>query len=291
MGDRKIKSVAISGASGFVGSHLAATFAREGITVYPLSREHFTEAARGRLSRIVGMSDIVINLAGAPINHRWTEKYRRELFTSRLTVTRRLVDAVRESGHKPRAFFSASAVGYYRSEGCNSETDFKKSEGLLAELCRQWETEAERAQNDTRTVIMRFGLVLSPDGGVLKRLAFPTLFKTAAMLGDGRQYFPWIDLWDIAGAIGFIAGRQELSGVFNFVAPEVLTNREFTRALAGRRGSWIIVKTPAFLFKALYGEASAFILSGQCVVAERLIASGYKFLSPDISTFFGEADH
>ncbi|MCC8035233.1 MAG: TIGR01777 family oxidoreductase [Rikenellaceae bacterium] len=289
MGDNQIKSVAISGASGFVGSHLAAYSRMAGVAVYLLDRELFTEGAHGELLRIIGDSDIVINLAGTPINRRWTEKYRRELIQSRLGVTRSLVDAIGKADGRPRAFFSASAVGIYAGDGCNGETEYKKAKGFLSELCQAWETEAQRAESYTRTVIMRFGLVLSPDGGVLERLIFPTLFKTAVVLGNGRQHFPWIGIEDIFGAIRYIAGKKNLSGVFNFVAPQIVTNREFTRALADRKHSWIKVNVPGIFFKALYGEASSFILCGQCVVPQRLICSGYEFLSPDLATFLKRA--
>ncbi|MCC8020349.1 MAG: NAD-dependent epimerase/dehydratase family protein [Rikenellaceae bacterium] len=144
MGNNKINTVAVSGADGFVGSHLTAYLWAQGVEVLPLGRRHFTDAGKGELLSAVGQADAVVNLAGAPINRRWTEKYKKELYASRIDTTRRLVDAIAASGGRVRVLCSASAVGYYSSlpsAGCNTEAS-PGGEGYLADLCRAWEDEA-----------------------------------------------------------------------------------------------------------------------------------------------------
>lgn len=288
MGDHKIKTIAVSGAGGFVGSHLTHYFNCRGAEVIPLSRRHFTDEGRDELTEAIGRSDAIINLAGAPINHRWTDDYKVEMYDSRINTTRRLVDAIRAGEHRPQGFCSASAVGYYSDEAGirNTETDFLKGSGFLAGLCEAWEREALRASDHVRTAVMRFGLVLSPEGGVLKLMELPTLFKFAASLGDGRQFFPWIDIRDLAGAADFIMKSDNLYGVFNFTAPQIVTNREFTRILADRKHSWFTIGIPRSVFKTVLGEASSFVLSGQSVIPKRLREAGYDFISPDLETFF-----
>ncbi len=285
MGDNKINTVAVSGAGGLVGSHLTAYLRARGITVLPLGRRHFTDAGAGELRSAVGQADAVVNLAGAPINHRWTESYKKELYASRIDTTRRLVDSIAASGGKVRVLCSASAVGYYSSHpaaGCNTE-DSPEGEGFLAGLCRAWEDEARRAPEWCRTAVMRFGLVLSPDGGVMKVLGLPTRLRFAAALGNGAQFFPWIDIRDLVRAAYFILQSDSLDGVFNLVAPQVITNNEFTRALARSRRARFTVKVPGILFRTVLGEAASFVLSGQCVKPERLSQAGFRFRYPYIA--------
>ncbi|MCC8020350.1 MAG: DUF1731 domain-containing protein [Rikenellaceae bacterium] len=135
---------------------------------------------------------------------------------------------------------------------------------------------------------MRFGLVLSPDGGVLKSLGLPTRLRVAAELGNGAQYFPWIDMRDLVRAAGFVLREDGMDGVFNFVAPQVITNHEFTRTLAEARRAWFTVRTPEFLFRTILGEASSFALSGQCVMPEKLLQAGFRFRYPDIAASLAE---
>lgn len=288
MGDNKIKTVAVSGAGGFIGSHLRAYLLTEGYDVVPISRHHFTDKGAAELGEIISQADAVANLAGAPINHRWTPKYKQELYHSRIDTTRRIVNAMQTAGGRPKTLCSASAVGYYSSTApvCNTESEHTPGTGYLSLLCRAWEAEALKASPFARVAVTRFGVVLSPDGGTFPLMALPARFKFAAVVGSGMQFFPWIDLRDLVRALGFILESEGLDGVFNFVAPHVITNREFTRALAFAKQSWLTVRIPPIVFRTALGKASTTVLSGQCVVPERLLDSGFEFLSPDIRRFF-----
>ncbi|MCD7969181.1 MAG: TIGR01777 family oxidoreductase [Alistipes sp.] len=286
MGENEIKSVAVSGAGGFIGSHLGKFLTAKGVDFIPLHRDYFTEPGMERLVRVVERADVVVNLAGAPIDHRWTKHYKQSLYSSRINTTRKLIEAIEVAGKKPRVFFSASAVGYYSGPGCHDERDGVKGTGFLSDLCMAWESEALRADRTVRTVIMRFGLVMSPDGGVLKKFRLPAAFKIAPVFGNGRQIFPWIALDDLAGALWFIARKEKLSGVFNFVAPEIITNREFFSALSTANRSWVRLPVPPVVFRAALGQASATVLTGQCVKPAKLIEAGFRYKYPNIESFF-----
>ena len=175
--------------------------------------------------------DVVINLAGAPVNHRWTTAYKQELYDSRIIPTRMLVDAINRTD-RVRLFISASAVGYYPSRGCYDEYSHVKSDGFLAGLCRAWEAEAGLIRKSARLIITRFGVVLSPEGGAFLQLIRPLQSRLATVIGSGNQPFTWIALTDLIGAMGFVIDQPGWSGVFNFVTPEQTTNAAFTAALA-----------------------------------------------------------
>ena len=201
--------IAISGASGFIGSHLAGYLTAQGHQVVPLGRGYFSgfpapgpgvigdrawDGAMGRLVAALEGCGAVVNLAGAPIDRRWSDTYKEELYASRIGPTRRLVEAIGALETPPGVLVSASAVGYYPAEGCYKETDARKGTGFLSDLCAAWEQEAQRVPPGVRLVVTRFGVVFSPGGGAFPRLARPFRMGVAARLGDGSQNVSWIAL-------------------------------------------------------------------------------------------------
>ncbi|WP_418983786.1 TIGR01777 family oxidoreductase [Alistipes sp.] len=274
--------IAISGASGFIGSHLSAYLTEKGHEVVALGRADFTDEERDRLAYLVAECDAVVNLAGAPIDRRWSRAYREELVASRVEVTRRLVEAVGRS-ERTRTFLSASAVGCYPTVGCYDEFSPERGQGLLAELCERWETEARKV--GVRCVIARFGVVLSDDGGAFPRLARSARYGVAAVPGGGSQPFSWIDLRDLVRAAEFLILHKELDGVFNFTAPGMGSLREFIRAVGRHYGTRFSVVVPAFAIKWALGEASSVVLGGQCAVPLRLLGAGFRFESPTVGDF------
>lgn len=274
--------IAISGASGFVGTHLTAYLRRQGHVVVPLGRADLAEGAQERLARLIAPCEAVVNLAGAPIGHRWSRKYKEELVASRVDTTRRLVEAI-DAGGGVRTLVSTSAVGYYPSVGCYDEFDQAHGTGFLARLCMRWEEQARRVR--ARCVITRFGVVLAPDGG-----AFPVMTRTArarvaVVAGSGLQPFSWIALDDLVRAQEFLLTHDELDGVFNLTAPEKLTMREFMAAAARHYRAWMTVRVPAFAVRAALGESSSFVLEGQCAVPQRLSDAGFRFGMPAAEDF------
>lgn len=284
-------NIAISGATGFIGKHLTTFFTEGGHRVIPLGRSMFREGMSGRLIQALSHCDVIINLAGAPISKRWTPEYKRELHDSRVKVTHRLIRALDEIPRKPKLMISASAVGYYPLEGHFDEYTNTRGDGFLPDLCYAWEKEARRCPSQTRLVITRFGVVLSPDGGAMEQMLKPLkITKTATIIGPGTQPFPWIGIRDLCRAMDFIIDNESLRGVINLVSPQEISQFTFTRAMAKAYHAWARVIVPKLFFQLLYGEASSFLTTGQYVHPTRLLAAGFQFTTPTVEDFFEGTD-
>lgn len=279
--------IAISGSTGFVGKHLAHNLSEQGHQIVSIGRSLLHENTFQQLVGMLNGCNAVVNLAGAPINHRWTYSYKKELYNSRIGVTHLLVRAMNELENKPEVMISASAVGYYPSEGEYDEYDVLQTEGFLAALCRDWEAEAAQCSKETRLVITRFGLVLSPDGGALPPMLLPLRWiRFSSIIGTGSQAFPWIGLADLCRAIIYLLEDKEANGIYNLTSPQIITQRYFARALGQAYHAWGLLPVPAYAFKLLYGEGSGVVTEGQKVHPRRLIATGFNFLTPTIEEFF-----
>ena len=274
--------IAISGNSGFIGQHLTDFFSGSGDVIVPLKHSMFLLGNDDKLKEALTGCDVVINLAGTTINQRWTSKAKREIRTSRVCTTRRLVSIINEMPVKPDLFISASAVGIYPDKGIYSETSTSEGSGFLAEVCIRWEEEAQKLSRDVRLVITRFGVVLSNDGGALPKMLLPFRFFVGGKIASGKQGFSWIHIEDVLNAIRFVIEHQDLSGVVNLVAPQPLTNRAFTRAAAEvlHRPAWLTI--PGKVFRFLYGEGEELLTKGQQAYPARLLSAGYVFRYSDI---------
>ena len=274
--------IAISGNSGFIGRHLTGFFSGRGDVVVPLKHSMFRFRTNEKLKEALTGCDVVVNLAGTPINQRWTGRAKRKIKNSRVYTTRRLVSIINAMPVKPQLFISASAVGIYPDEGIYSETSTSEGTGFLADVCIHWEEEAQKLSRDVRLVIARFGVVLSKDGGALPKMLLPFRFFVGGKIASGKQGFSWIHIEDVLYAIQFIIDHKGLSGVVNLVAPQPLTNRAFTKATAEvmHRPAWLTI--PARLFRFLYGEGGELLTKGQQAYPARLLSAGYVFRYSDI---------
>lgn len=275
-------TIAISGNSGFIGQHLTEFLSAGGSTIVPLEHSMFRSRSNGKLREALNGCDVVINLAGATINQRWTDKAKRKIMNSRVYTTRRLVSIINEMPVKPELFISASAVGIYPDEGIYSESSTSEGTGFLAEVCSHWEDEAQKLSRDVRLVITRFGVVLSKDGGALPKMLLPFRFFLGGKIASGKQGFSWIHIQDVLHAFQFIIDHKELSGIINLVAPQPLTNRAFTNATAEvmHRPAWLTI--PGRIFRYLYGEGGELLTKGQQAYPARLLSAGYVFRYSDI---------
>lgn len=274
--------IAISGASGFIGTHLSGYFSEKCVEVVPLKHTYFRDTSDDRLLEALQGVDVVINLAGVSINQRWTSAAKREIMDSRILSTRRLVSLINGMTKKPSLFISASAIGIYPLAGTYSETSASEGTGFLAAVCRHWEEEAQKVSTDVRLAITRLGVVLDRNGGALPKMLLPFRLFLGGEISSGDQGFSWIHIDDLLRAMWLLITRQDLSGIFNFTAPQPITNSMFTRAVSEvmHRPAWFTV--PSFVFLLLYGEGSVLITEGQQVYPARLIAAGYTFCYPDI---------
>jgi uncharacterized protein len=294
---RKMK-VIVSGASGMVGTALASSLCAQGHAVVPLVRRRttqpsFQEIRWDPLSAQVDVhamegADAVVHLSGANVSQgRWTPARKEILRSSRLDSTRVLVDSLARLRQKPRVFISASAVGYYGNRGDQILTESAgPGNDFLSLLARDWEAEAMRAaQSGIRTVILRFGVILSSKGGALPEMVRPFKFGAGGRLGSGRQWISWIALKDAIDIIQSSITSPEWIGPINVVAPEPVRNSEFAEVLGRTLHRPAILPAPAFLLRVALGEmADALLLSSQRAIPESLLQHSYSFRFANIET-------
>ncbi len=287
--------VFIAGGTGFIGPYLIREFLARGCEVKALVR-HPSRKSRlpkgveailgdpltpGPWQRVCASSQVVINLVGANIFSRWTEAYKKLIRESRIQATRQIVSALSEGA----VLLNASAVGFYGADRGEEEITEESSPGqdFLARTCQDWEKEALAGEGrGARVCLMRFGIVLGRDGGALKKMLLPFKLGLGGPLGSGRQWFPWIHVKDLTRAAYFLARKDNLSGPFNFVAPGVVRQGEFVKALARvlRRPAFFPV--PRFVLRLVFGELAELLLGGVKAVPKRLLEAGFVFRFPEI---------
>ena len=292
----------ITGGTGFIGAGLSRRLLEKGYDVALLTRRPDAgdkgEDPRIRYLKWDGRTadgwgtyadgaHAIVNLAGANIaGRRWTEGYKEIILQSRLAAGAAVVDAVTSAKKKPAVVVQASAVGYYGSRGDDDLDEVSPAgDGFLADVARKWEVSTGAVEEmGVRRVVIRSGLVLDTDGGAFPRLIRPFKFFVGGPLGSGRQWFPWIHYADEISAIAFLLGNPEASGAYNLCAPEVIRNRDFSRAVGRslRRPWWWPI--PAFALRAHFGDmADALLLASAKVHPERLLTAGFKFEFPTAS--------
>lgn len=272
--------VVVSGGTGFIGKHLVKHLLGRGHSVSVISRDPqrvagmFDGKAAGcTLETLPPNFEGVINLAGATLDKRWTAARKREILDSRVEVTRTLSEAAAARG--ARAFVSGSAIGYYGERGdepCTEET--APGSDFLADVCVKWEQAAQR--DDLRVALVRTGLVVHRSGGALAVMLPLFRWLLGGRLGNGRQYWSWVHVDDIVALFTF-ALENDVSGPLNGAAPNPVTNREFTRALAKAVHRPVSLPVPSFSLRLLYGEMADMLLHGQKVLPERTTSLGFEF--------------
>lgn len=283
--------VVLAGGSGFLGRHLARTLRARGDEVIALVRrppttpvEHAWDPSAGVLPMAaLDAADAVVNLCGAGVgDRRWTTARRALLRSSRLDPTTLLAGGCGRAGVP--VLLNASAVGIYGDRAGEIITEESAPGiGFLAELCAEWESAATSAPASVRVALLRTGLVLGPDGGMLPKLARLTTFGLGGRLGDGRQQWPWISVADHVAAMVFLLDHA-VTGPVNLTAPEPVTNAAFTSALGRvlhRPTPWRI---PGFALRAVLGGFAGEVLGGQRAVPAVLQGEGFRFLHPDVTT-------
>lgn len=227
--------------------------------------------------------DVLINLSGAGIADKaWTPKYKKAIIDSRINTSQAFVKFIEQSNEKPKVFINASAVGFY-GFGTNETVDENSPAGndFLAEVSEKWEN---AAKNDVvRTALLRTSVVLSKEGGALKKMLLPFKFFLGGKVGSGKQAFPWIHIDDEIRAIDFCIQNQDIAGAVNLVSPQIIDNKEFTKALAKALKVFAIFPVPGFILKIVLGERAKLLLNGQKVKPKKLLDSGFEFKYPEIS--------
>lgn len=268
--------IAISGASGFVGQELTKMFISKGDEVIPIKRDVLQNIEV--LSALIDGCDIVINLSGANIIARWSEEYKKELYTSRIDTTQSLVNAFEKANNKPKLFISTSAVGIYDNQKQYDEEDMEYARDFLGNLCIDWEAEALGANElGIRTAIFRFGIVLGSNGGALKQMLLPFKLGVGGKIGSGEQGFSFIHIEDLKNAYQFIINNEDIDGIYNLTAPVPTTNLGLTKALGKSLRRPTFLPLPEFVLELIFSEGAKVLTDGQQVVPKRLQESGFKF--------------
>jgi hypothetical protein len=276
------KKIAMTGASGFVGSHLRAALTAAGWQVVALGRAELGLDTAGLAAKMAGAA-AVINLAGAPVIARWSEAHKVRMRESRVTLTRNLVAAMLAMPERPQVFISTSAVGYYASHCVHSEEKGIKGAGFLADLAEEWEQEALQAEKQgIRTVIFRFAVVLGKNGGALKKMVLPFKLGLGGVIGTGKQAMSWVHLTDLLRAHCAALESDSYRGIYNMTAPTPTTNDAFTKTLGKVMNRPTILPVPTFMLKIVFGEGAAILTDGQAAVPKRLLDNGFVFAFPEL---------
>ena len=300
-GRSAMSRVLIAGGAGLIGQHLCKRLQERGYEVAILSRNrsnlshapsYFWNLDRNEIQReALKDCDYIINLAGENIGtKRWTRKRKQEILESRIKSSKLIFDNIEKENHKLRTFITASAIGYYGAETSDHiyhESDAPAND-FLGQTCKEWEEAADIfTEIGVRTVKIRTGIVLSKVGGALAKLNIPIRLGFASAIGHGKQYMPWIHMDDLCNIYIYAIQNQELTGAYNAVAPEHITNKEFIRKAAQKLNKpfWF-PNIPAFALKLGFGKLSSMLLSGSRVSSEKLLAAGYSFQFPDIDSAF-----
>lgn len=280
-------TVVIAGGSGFLGQKLVKRLEDEGHRTIVLSRSARSGAIQwqpdgspGALPQHLERIDAVVNLAGEGIaDKRWTAARKEALRSSRVLATRTLARAIAACAEPPRVFVSGSAIGYYGPRGDEPITEAKEpGTDFLARICVEWEQEARLAESPrTRLAIVRTGIPLAGDGGALKKMLLPFKLGLGATIASGDQYFPWIHVDDWTAMISWMIQHERVTGAFNATAPTPVTNRAFTRTLAGVLRRPALLHAPAFALRAALGEMSSMLENGQRVLPAAAEHLGFRF--------------
>ena len=292
-------NIIITGPTGLIGSALIERIEKSGDTFTGLTRskeslyenQAYWDPERGDidLAALEG-HDAVVHLAGESIAGRWTAEKKMRIEKSRLEGTALLSESLSKLQAKPRVVIGASAVGFYGDRGEEVLTEESgPGKGFLAALSVKWESSlGPAAQAGIRVVNLRIGVVLSKKGGALREMLLPFKLGLGGRIGDGRQYWSWIALEDVIGAIYHCIEHKELRGPINAVAPGSITNKEFTKALGGALGRPTVFPLPSFAARGLLGEmADEALLASVRVEPKKLLDTGYKFKFVNLSDALG----
>ena len=278
--------IAISGGTGFIGNQLSDLLLPSGHELIVISR---TDLSMGidHLAKVIKSSDVIINLAGAPVLQRWNEKNKQIILSSRIDTTKKLVEAVQMNlyENKPIVFISASAISIYNNGDTHDEKSSNLSSGFLASVCKAWENETKPLYGlNVRLCTIRIGMVLGKTGGSLKTML--PLFKwgLGGKIGSGKQPFPFIHIDDVCKAIEFLILNDKCSGIYNFVAPNQITNELFTKALSKKLHRLAFFTVPGFMLKLIFGQASEMLIEGAIIKPAHLLKDGFQFKYPDVGT-------
>ena len=277
----------ITGGTGRIGSLLVDELRRRGDEVTVLSRSRgdvrWDPNSGPAPSEALAGRDAVVHLAGEDIAQRWNDESLRRIHDSREIGTRHLVEGLRAAEPRPRALVCASAVGYYGHRSDRIDEDAPPGDDVLADVCKAWEREAQRAEElGVRVARVRTGIVLDRHGGALQKMLLPFRLGVGGPVAGGRQPMPWIHLADVIGIYLAAIDDERWTGAFNATAPEPVSNRDFSKALGRALRRPAILPVPGFVIRALYGGMAKLVVEGQNAVPRRATELEYRHRHPEL---------
>lgn len=281
--------VLITGASGLLGQALQESFKDKGYEMLLASRKepeddrHIQWSIEGGFTdpeKLEGV-DVVVHLAGENVSGlRWTDEKKKAIHDSRVLGTRNVVDAISKLKKKPKTFIASSAIGFYGERGDEEVVESSAAgDNFLAGVCKEWEAESRRAEDaGIRTVLLRTGIVLSKDGGALATMLLPFKMGVGGVVGSGKQWMSWISLDDEIAIINYCIENENIRGAVNAVAPNPVTNQEFTKTLGEVLYRPTFLPLPEFAVSMIFGEmGDALLLASTKVIPKRLEDAGFEF--------------
>ena len=295
-----MKTILITGGSGLIGRHLTKKLISQGYAVNWLTRKldpnysikQFTWDYRNKKIEIEAFekADAIIHLAGANIiGQRWSQRYKQEIYDSRVLSARFLWDIISQHSIKIKTFIGGSGAGYYGA--LTSENIFKEDDSagddFLGKTCHDWEQASfDIAKSSIRTLVIRTGVVMFKDSEAYKKLVLPIRYGVGAAIGTGKQYFPWIHIDDLCGIYIKALEDATMQGAYNAVAPQHLTNQELTTILAHHlhKPLWM-PNIPGFVIRLFFGEMADSLLKGSRLSSDKITKAGYHFIHPTMEHF------
>ncbi len=278
----------ITGGTGFIGSKLTKELLNDDQNLTILTRnQKLLKNKQSNLKYVDNISnlefdfDIIINLAGEPISNRWTQKNKEQIYHSRIEITKKLVEKIIQSKTPPKLFISGSAIGYYgtaNDQVFDENSKVNETNLFSQKLCIDWENEAKKAQDKTRLVLIRTGVVIGKNKGILAKMTPPFKLGLGGKIGSGKQILSWIHIDDEISAINHIINNEEITGEINLPSASPVSNKEFSQILAKTLKRPCFFDMPEFMAKIAFGEmGQELILNGQAVIPQKLLETGYKF--------------
>ncbi len=281
-------SFLITGGTGFIGKKLVSSLNKKGHKITILTRKNNTKNNTSNINFVKDINnldfnfDVIINLCGAPISVFWSKKAKQEIHNSRIEITKNLISKINNTKTPPKLFISGSAIGYY---GVSNDITFNEESKPLEQnlfsqqLCFDWENAALKINNLTRLVLIRTGIVIGNNGGIIKKMKLPFLSGLGGKIGSGNQPMSWIHVDDVVNAIEFIVNNQNIKGGLNLTSPNHTTNSEFSKILSYALNRPCFFDMPSFIAKLLFGKmAEELLLAGQIVEPKKLLDNNYEFL-------------
>jgi len=285
----------ISGGTGFLGRRVVERLKQDGHQVGVWSRKAAAPYNWDPLSgapspQSVDGADVVIHLAGETVAQRWNDKVKQRIRDSRVRGTHSLVDTIAAVQNRPKVLVSASAIGFYGDRGDEILTETSAGgSGFLVDVCREWESEADRAQAlGLRVVKLRIGFVLGKEGGAMAQMLPAFRLGVGGRLGSGQQWMPWIHAADVVEMVAHAATNAGVSGVWNATSPNPVRNSDFTRELAHAVHRPAIFPVPPFALKILFGELAQHMMDSARVIPEAALKAGFRFRYPEIGAALRE---